>query len=98
MESTSGFSICEMNCRAYALRLSTYLRCPSAKIVSKASVDLPDPERPVITVSLFRGMLTSIFLRLCILAPLTVILSIRVGMESTYHKYPRRRAGQEPEA
>src|SRR5688572_24571169 len=69
MESTSGFSICSRNCRAYADRDSTYRRCPSAKIVSKASEDLPDPLTPVITTNLLRGTTTSMFLRLCSRAP-----------------------------
>ena len=37
MKSASGLSIWPRNCLAYADRDSTYLRCPSAKIVSKAS-------------------------------------------------------------
>src|ERR1041384_4531946 len=69
MESTSGFSICSRNCRAYAESDSTYRRCPSAKIVSKASDDLPDPDTPVMTTNLLRGTTTSMFLRLCSLAP-----------------------------
>ena len=52
------------NWRAYELRLSTYMRCPSAKSVSKASDDFPEPDKPVITTSLFRGMATLRFLRL----------------------------------
>src|SRR5581483_12103985 len=44
-------------------------------MVSKASVLLPEPERPVITTSLSRGMVTSIFFRLCSRAPLTMIAS-----------------------
>ena len=71
IESTSGLPCSSRNCLAYAERLSTYLRCPSAYIVSNANEDLPDPDRPVITISLSRGrsMLTSF--RLCSLAPLT---------------------------
>src|SRR5262249_11229000 len=45
-------------------------------MVSKASDDLPDPDRPVITTSLLRGISTSIFLRLCSRAPLTTMRSI----------------------
>ena len=52
-----------------------YRRCPSAKIVSKANDDFPDPLRPVITVRLFRGISTSTFFRLCTRAPQTLILS-----------------------
>src|SRR4051812_848193 len=42
-------------------------------MVSKASDDLPEPERPVMTTSLSRGMSTSTFLRLCTRAPRTAI-------------------------
>jgi hypothetical protein len=35
--------------------------------------DLPDPDTPVTTTSLFLGISTSIFFRLCILAPLIKI-------------------------
>src|SRR3989344_9146974 len=95
IESTSGFSICAMNCRAYAERDSTYRRCPSAKIVSKASDDFPEPESPVITVSLFRGIDTLIFLRLCMRAPFTRISSIRLKtQENRLESYfdPRERS------
>src|SRR3989338_8810989 len=78
ISSTSGFCICLRNWRAYAERDSTYRRCPSAKIVSKASDDFPEPESPVITVSLFRGIDTLTFLRLCMRAPFTRISSIRL--------------------
>src|SRR5881409_1946840 len=40
MKSTSGLSICPRNCRAYDESDSTYLRWPSAKIVSNARLDL----------------------------------------------------------
>src|SRR5271155_121377 len=43
-------------------------------IVSKASDDLPEPERPVITVRALRGISTLIFLRLCCRAPRTTSL------------------------
>src|SRR6266851_2085044 len=38
-------------------------------MVSKASEDLPEPERPVMTVREFRGISTLMFLRLCWRAP-----------------------------
>src|SRR5688572_26036541 len=76
IESTSGFSICSRNCRAYAERDSTYRRCPSAKMVSKASDDLPDPDTPVMTTNLLRGTTTSMFLRLCSRAPRMTMESI----------------------
>src|SRR6266498_1163137 len=82
MESTSGFSICSRNCRAYALSDSTYRRCPSAKIVSKASDDFPEPETPVMTTNLLRGTTTSMFLRLCSRAP-------RMTMESMWNDVNR---------
>src|SRR5260370_36442404 len=40
-------------------------------MVSKAREDLPDPERPVMTVRVLRGISTLIFLRLCWRAPRT---------------------------
>ena len=58
-------------------------------MVSKASDDLPEPDRPVITTSLSRGISTSMFLRLCSRAPLTTIFFMASGL------YPRmERAGQ----
>src|SRR5690242_19644120 len=42
-------------------------------MVSKAREDLPEPDRPVMTVSVSRGMSTSIPLRLCSRAPRTEI-------------------------
>src|SRR5450759_2503932 len=49
-------------------------------MVSKASDDLPDPESPVKTTSLSRGIDSVTFLRLCSRAPRMVIWS--VGMDS----------------
>src|SRR3989344_4783941 len=76
ISSTSGFCIWRKNCRAYAESDSTYRRCPSAKIVSNAREDFPEPESPVIAMSLFRGISTVMFFRLCVRAPLTIILSV----------------------
>src|SRR5215469_16097811 len=46
-------------------------------MVSKASEDLPEPERPVSTVSVSRGISTSTFFRLCSRAPrMTMFFSI----------------------
>src|SRR5690242_10906217 len=42
-------------------------------MVSKASEDLPEPDRPVNTTSLSRGISTSMFFRLCSRAPRMVI-------------------------
>jgi len=51
-----------INCLAYAENVSMYLRCPSANNVSNAREDLPLPDNPVNTTSLFRGMTKSTFL------------------------------------
>jgi hypothetical protein len=42
--------------------------------VSKAREDLPDPDKPVITIRLSRGIDKSMFLRLWTLAPLISML------------------------
>src|SRR5580692_12527589 len=42
-------------------------------MVSKAREDLPEPESPVTTVRVLRGMLTSTLRRLCWRAPRTVM-------------------------
>src|SRR5205085_7871836 len=44
-----------------------------------ASDDLPDPDKPVMTTSLWRGMSTSMFLRLCTRTPRTAIHSWDIG-------------------
>ena len=44
-------------------------------MVSKANDDLPEPDSPVMTVRLLRGISTSTFLRLCTRAPHTFIFS-----------------------
>src|SRR5256714_13632730 len=44
-------------------------------MVSKASDDLPDPDRPVKTISLSRGSSMLTFLRLCSRAPRTISVS-----------------------
>src|SRR3954449_5656503 len=69
MKSTSGLSIWPRNWRAYADSDSTYRRWPSAKIVSNASDDLPDPESPVNTIRESRGRSSETSLRLCSRAP-----------------------------
>ena len=45
--------------------------CPSAYKVSNAREDFPEPDNPVMTTNLSRGISTSIFFRLCSRAPLT---------------------------
>src|SRR5690348_10072523 len=76
MKSTSGLSIWPRNWRAYDDSDSTYRRWPSAKIVSNASDDLPDPDRPVNTTSASLGMDMSTFRKLCSRAPRTMRWSI----------------------
>src|SRR5215471_16069963 len=71
MKSTSGLSIWPRNCRAYAESDSTYRRWPSAKMVSKARLDLPDPDSPVKTIRESRGRSSDTSLRLCSRAPRT---------------------------
>src|SRR5438093_393566 len=43
-------------------------------MVSKARLDLPEPESPVTTMRLSRGISTEMFLRLCTRAPCTAIV------------------------
>src|ERR1017187_7981403 len=71
MKSTSGLSIWPRNCLAYADSDSTYRRWPSAKMVSKARLDLPDPDRPVNTIRASLGKSSDTSLRLCSRAPRT---------------------------
>jgi hypothetical protein len=52
-----------------------YRLWPSAKIVSNAKEDFPEPEIPVKMIILFRGSSSETFFRLCSLAPLMMILS-----------------------
>ena len=73
MLSAAGLLILPRNCLAKEERLSANLLCPSAKRVSKAREDFPDPDTPVITTSLPRGMVTSMPLRLFALAPFMTI-------------------------
>src|SRR3990172_12235308 len=55
-------------------------------MVSKAREDLPEPDSPVITTSLSRGISRSMFLRLCWRQPFKTIFSIN---------YPITRFGAE---
>ena len=73
MESTSGRGNCSINCRANSERVSRYCRWLSAKTVSIASEDFPDPLGPVITVTRSCGRFSEMFLRLCVRAPATAI-------------------------
>src|SRR3954470_9736003 len=51
-------------------------------MVSKARLDLPEPDSPVNTISLSRGSSTLMFLRLCSRAPRTVMVGwfVRVAI------------------
>lgn len=69
IKSTSGLSVFPRNCLAYADKLSTYLLCPSAYIVSNAKEDFPLPDTPVMTTNLFLVSLCLCFLD-CFLLPL----------------------------
>src|SRR4051812_8798138 len=82
MKSTSGLSICPRNWRAYADSDSTYRRCPSAKIVSNARLDLPEPDRPVKTISASRGRSRLTSRRLCSRAPRTIRRSATCSQSS----------------
>ena len=59
-------------------------------MVSKARDDLPDPLRPVMIVSESRGMVTSMFLRLCSRAPWTRMKDLCMVMSRA--SYDRRGA------
>src|SRR5690606_9960507 len=48
-------------------------------MVSNASDDLPEPDRPVITISRSRGRSRSMFLRLWVRAPRMRMVSIAIG-------------------
>src|SRR5215813_15070653 len=49
-------------------------------MVSKARLDLPEPESPVTTMSLSRGISTDMFFRLCTRAPCTAIVVRAAGL------------------
>src|SRR3954462_3957469 len=89
MKSTSGLSICPRNWRAYALSDSTYRRWPSAKIVSNARLDLPEPDSPVKTMRASRGRSRLTSRRLCSRAPRTIKRSAT---------WSQQRQGEEPKS
>src|SRR3954467_14829344 len=100
MKSTSGLSIWPRNCRAYAESDSTYRRWPSAKIVSNARLDLPDPDRPVNTISESRGRSSETSLRLCSRAPRMISWSatgVLPGGGVLEHMFARDRATLQPD-
>ena len=91
MKSTSGLSICPRNCRAYEESDSTYRRWPSAKIVSKARLDLPEPDSPVNTISASRGRSRLTSRRLCSRAPRMINRSRKIPpapLECRFAKAP----------
>src|SRR3954454_22723375 len=57
-------------------------------MVLKASEDLPDPDRPVMTTSRSRGRSTSIFFRLWTRAPRTAIQSWAIPTAWNFWKNP----------
>src|SRR3569832_2241540 len=71
-------------------------------MVSNARLDLPDPDRPVSTVSVSRGISTSTFLRLCSRAPrMEMFFSIKGSFQVRTAKIRPSRAepdGRRPEA
>src|SRR4051812_13182753 len=52
-------------------------------MVSNARLDFPDPESPVTTMSLSRGISTEMFLRLCTRAPCTAMV-VRAGARDAF--------------
>src|ERR1700689_1351619 len=71
VQATSGLSIWPRNCRAYADSDSPERGWPSAKMVSKARLDLPEPDSPVNTIIASRGRSSETSFRLCSRAPRT---------------------------
>src|SRR5436305_5120699 len=71
MASTSGTPSWWNSRRAYGETDSKYRRWASAYRVPNARDDLPDPDTPVNTTRASRGMATSAFFRLWVLAPRT---------------------------
>src|SRR5579862_2723115 len=60
-------------------------------MVSKASEDLPEPERPVMTTRRSRGISRLMFLRLCSRAPRIINLSAIYLCSSSPRRFPRFR-------
>ena len=54
-----------------------YNLCPSAYSVSKTKDDFPEPDNPVTTVILYRGIETLTFFKLWFLAPpISILFSV----------------------
>src|SRR5882672_6861421 len=60
-------------------------------MVSKASEDFPEPDKPVITTSRSRGISTSTFLRLCSRAPRTEIDFCEGAVKDDCMRQPEQR-------
>ena len=56
-------------------------------MVSNAKDDLPDPLRPVMTVSASLGISRVMFFRLCCLAPLIRILLLVIALSNLHVKH-----------
>src|SRR3546814_19802812 len=68
-------------------------------MVSKASDDLPEPDRPVITISRSRGRSRSMLFRVLVRAPRMRMVSIAIGGGDLGHVGGgRRRIAAEPES
>ena len=55
--------------------------------MSNAKDDLPEPDSPVITISLFLGMTTSIFFKLWSFAPFIIMFSFGLTSEISLLMY-----------
>src|SRR3990170_6010721 len=65
-------------------------------MVSKASEDFPDPEMPVSTTNLSRGISTVTFFRLCSRAPRTMIRSSGILSSAPPARHPAGAAPPPP--
>lgn len=75
MVSTSGFSMIDRKLPGICRQGLDSGAGPSAYRVSEAREDFPEPDSPVITISLSRGSVRSMFFRLWVRAPRISILS-----------------------
>src|SRR5215472_17947162 len=67
-------------------------------MVSNARLDLPEPERPVMTTRRSRGISTEMFLRLCTRAPCTATVSRATGFGASLDGFERLEALETLEA
>ena len=91
--STAGLPTCSINWRAYEDIDSKNRLCPSAKITSKASDDLPEPEGPVITTNCLVGIEREISRRLFSFAPVISRCLLILGLENL--EFPELGFGEE---